>query len=210
MHLWKAGDKSAAICETCQKKVATTFEYRTLELKSPRAAVSDVLVAVCDECGEVAGIPHQSTPKIAAARDRELVKFEARVPRELEDALGLIAAKFHARPDALSAPLFRFYLREVGRDESLARMVTELSHDRLAMAPNLGRISVGVVRPLWDAAWGRARAAGIRNKSELARGLILAAAVDARIHDSPALAIPHHGKSARNRQYALEALAESL
>jgi hypothetical protein len=56
----------------------------------------------------------------------------------------------------------------------------------------------------------RAKAAGIRNKSELARGLILAAAVDARIHDSPALAIPHHGKSARNRQYALEALAESL
>jgi len=116
MHLWKAGDKSAAICEKCQKKVTTTFEYRTLELESPRAAVSDVLVAVCDECGEVAGIPHQSTPKIAAARDRELVKFEARVPRELEDALGLIAAKFHARPDALSAPLFRFYLREVGRD----------------------------------------------------------------------------------------------
>lgn len=210
MHLWKAGDKSAAICERCKRKVKTTFEYRTLELETPRSTVPDVLVALCDECGEVAGIPHQSTPKIAAARDRDMIKFEARVPRELEDALGLIAAKFHARPNDLSSPLFRFYLREVGRDGSLAQAVRVLSHDRLAMAPNRGRISVGVPRLLWDAAWKRAKAAGIRNKSELVRGLILAAAVDAHIHDAPELGASRRGKSAKNRQQVLEALAESL
>jgi hypothetical protein len=210
MHLWKAGDTSSAICARCEKRVSTTFGYRTLSLESPRAEVPDVLVAVCDACGEVAGIPHQSTPKIAAARGRDLVKFEARVPRELEDALGLIASRFRARPEALSNPLLRFYLREVGRDEALARVVGVLAREPLAMAHGRGRISVGVARTLWDAAWGRAKAAGIRNRYDLARGLILAAAVDARIHDAPPAAAFPRDRATRERRYALEALADSL
>jgi hypothetical protein len=211
MYLWKAGDKSAAICAACKKKVTTTFEYRTVELESPRAAVPDVLVAACDECGAVAGIPYQSTPKIAGVRGQAMVSFEARVPRELMDAIGLIAAKFHSRLETLMSPLFRFYLREVGRDSSLARMVNELSHDRLAAPLNCrSRISVAVPSPVWDAAWGGARAAGIRKKSELARGLILAAALDARIHEIPELADRRKGKSTKARQHAFEALAESL
>ena len=68
--------------------------------------------------------------------------------------------------------------------------------------PNLGRIGRVVRRSGCGVGTGEGR--GYPEHSA-ARGIILAAAVDARIHDSPALAIPHHGKSARNRQYAWRA-----
>ena len=74
-------------------------------------------------------------------------------------------------------------------DDRIVRQMSELCHDRLSTAPSRGRISVAAVRPPWDAPRGRAKAAGIRNKSELAPRPILAAVV-ARIHASPGAGDP--------------------
>ena len=65
MHLWREGDRSVGICERCRKRVNTRFERRTFPMERPRVDVPDVLVSVCDECGDIVDVPHQSTPKIA-------------------------------------------------------------------------------------------------------------------------------------------------
>lgn len=53
-HTYVEGDKSSGICETCKKKVSTYFKKHTLQ------NIPDVLVSICQECGNVVGIPAQS------------------------------------------------------------------------------------------------------------------------------------------------------
>lgn len=61
------GSTSAAICETCEKKVKTTAKIRDFQMTNPEVFVKDLLVFVCDECDEVVIIPHSSTLKIKEA-----------------------------------------------------------------------------------------------------------------------------------------------
>jgi hypothetical protein len=205
MHLWREGDRSVGICERCRKRVDTRFERRTFPMERPRVDVPDVLVAVCEECGEIVAIPHQSTPKIAEARARELTKVEVRIPHELQDLLGLVAAKFAVRVEVLCAPLLRFYLREISRDAKMATLARLLAQDRLASGPNRGRISLCLAKPLWDGAWSQAKQAGITEKSEVVRGVIVAAAIDAGV-DTPRAGL----KPSQRRRQALEAIATSV
>ena len=64
MRLYRSGDRSAGICEHCQARVNIRMEYRDYTPSGWGVTVPDVLVAVCERCGEVVGIPHQSTPRI--------------------------------------------------------------------------------------------------------------------------------------------------
>ena len=134
-----------------------------------------------------------------------MTKLEVRVPHELEDLLGLVAAKLATRLEALCAPLLRFYLGEVARDAEMATLARVLANDRMANGRNAGRISLSLAKPLWEGAWARAKQIGFTEKSEVVRGVIVAAAIDAGV-DSPR---PGAKPSARRRQ-ALEAIAASL
>ena len=109
MKLWKEGDRSRAVCERCKRIVETRFERRTVKLERPAVAVPDVLVAVCTSCGETAVIPAQSSPRLQVARRREAIRFEARIPMVLDDALRLIAHQFAARHEAFEGSLIRYY-----------------------------------------------------------------------------------------------------
>ena len=64
MKLYSAGDKSKAICESCQELVETTFLYRDVPFDDGSGEVKDILASVCDRCGEVVAIPAQSLPSI--------------------------------------------------------------------------------------------------------------------------------------------------
>ena len=50
---FQEGSKSKAICPECQEIVNTTFAYNDDKL----------LVGVCDQCGDIVSIPHQSTDR---------------------------------------------------------------------------------------------------------------------------------------------------
>jgi ribosomal protein S27E len=65
--LWRAGDKSEVICPSCRHRTTTTFVARKVPLVGRRTRL---LVALCDECGNVATIPAQSTPRVKAALKR--------------------------------------------------------------------------------------------------------------------------------------------
>jgi len=59
--MYKPGDHSRAICSHCQKIVTTTFQRRDLVLTKTERTLHDILVAVCDECGETVAVPASST-----------------------------------------------------------------------------------------------------------------------------------------------------
>ncbi|AZG13799.1 hypothetical protein [Cupriavidus pauculus] len=62
------GDRSKAICPDCGKVVGTTFVRRDVSVGDSRKRVAEnILVAVCDACGEVVAIPSESTAAICEA-----------------------------------------------------------------------------------------------------------------------------------------------
>ena len=67
MRRYEPGDRSCAICATCGL-VGTTFSIRDVPLDDGSATVRDLLVGVCDTCGEVVSIPPQSVEAIRRAR----------------------------------------------------------------------------------------------------------------------------------------------
>lgn len=69
MNYYMEGDKSRAVCSDCEDLVVTTFIRRDVSFSDGIGTVKGILVAVCDQCNTVVGIPAQSTPAIKAARE---------------------------------------------------------------------------------------------------------------------------------------------
>lgn len=67
MNSYIPGDKSRAVCESCETLVTTTFALRDVPFSDGSGTVPGMLAAVCDLCGSVVAIPAQSTSEIAAA-----------------------------------------------------------------------------------------------------------------------------------------------
>lgn len=95
MKLYRAGDKSKALCETCQAVVDTTFCYRDVPFDTPPGVVKGILVASCNTCGSVVAIPAQSTPAIKGAlgeaRATASRPIEVNLPAPFVETLDLAA-----------------------------------------------------------------------------------------------------------------------
>ena len=87
MKFYQVGDKSQAICSHCEGLVSTTFTRRDVPFSDGQGTAKDILVAVCDVCASVVGVPAQSTPAIKAAREAAEVSIEARLPSSYFDRL---------------------------------------------------------------------------------------------------------------------------
>lgn len=98
MKLYQEGDQSKAICEYCQRVVATTMRYRDVPFSDGSGTVKDVLAGVCDECQSVISIPAQSTPAIAKTKKHADQPVEAQLPALYLDALDL--ACYRLDPEA--------------------------------------------------------------------------------------------------------------
>ncbi len=78
MYDYREGAKSPGPCGYCKKVVPSTLTKVTLSLCEGLEEVENVLVDVCDECGNMISIPAQSLPPIHQAR-RKIIK-SGRVP----------------------------------------------------------------------------------------------------------------------------------
>ncbi len=67
MNDYRDGKKEPGPCGYCNKVVPTTFTNVTLSLCEGLEEVENSLVIVCDECGNMTGIPAQSLPPIQQA-----------------------------------------------------------------------------------------------------------------------------------------------
>ena len=57
---YQEGAKVNSVCAYCEKSVTSTLTKVTLSLCEGLEEVDNVLVDVCDECGNMCSIPHQS------------------------------------------------------------------------------------------------------------------------------------------------------
>ena len=70
MYDYREGAKSPGPCGYCNKVVPSTLTKVTLSLCEGLEEVENVLVDVCDECGNMISIPAQSLPPIQQAHKR--------------------------------------------------------------------------------------------------------------------------------------------
>lgn len=61
MTPYQPGDKSKAICWSCEALVTTTFALRDVPLSDGSGTAQGVLAAVCDRCSNVVAVTAQST-----------------------------------------------------------------------------------------------------------------------------------------------------
>jgi len=185
MKILKEGDTSEAICERCESRVATHYEYRMVHLEESNVDVEDVLVGVCDECDSVVSIPSQSFPKLKEARAEKNKKIEVRVPLELDDIVRLISDHYEVPGAAFRAYLIRYYLHIIGKNEAFARRVKRLSERELAQLKARARVSLRLRSDLREEAWETARSVGIESWADLIKGIVLAGQEDVLENKAP-------------------------
>jgi len=173
MKLYKVGEKSKAVCESCGQLRATTFRERDVPLSSGKGMVPSVLVAVCDHCDQTVSIPQQSVPKIS-----EVVRFtrhplETRVPRHLLDALILMCYDLgFGGSESKQTVLFRFYLQRVSQTKKLSGRLEALSHSEEALGKADARFSIKLNDELYEIFLKLEKETQL-NKAELVRGIIV-------------------------------------
>ena len=171
------GEKGVALSPELGR-VPVVYEYRDLTLDSG-TTVRSVLVGVHEESGEVLVVPAQSTPRIKEAREAAKEKtLEARVPRELEDILALLAEHYSVTPKKFSPAVIRFYLHSAASSPPLARRLDRLSRVRLAHGKRSARIRVRCEAALSEHVARMAAVFAQSNQSDLMRGAIIAAKQD--------------------------------
>ena len=57
---YREGAKSASLCSACEKKVEVTLKNETLSFCEGKDEVENILVYICDICGNICSIPAQS------------------------------------------------------------------------------------------------------------------------------------------------------
>lgn len=177
MRIIQEGERGIALAPGLGR-VPVVYEYRDLRLDSG-IAVKSVLVGVHEESGKVLVIPAQSTPRIKEAREaaKEEV-LEARVPRELEDILALLADHYSVTPKKFSPAVIRFYLHSAASSPPLARRLDKLSRAALANGKRSARIRVRCEAALSEQVTRLAAAFEDASQSDLMRGAIIAAKED--------------------------------
>lgn len=178
MKILREGDRGHALAPE-RGRVDVVYEYRTIELEKSKAVVRNVLVGVDAETGEVLTVPAQSTPRLKAAREatKERV-LSIRMPRELEDALHLVADRHRATARQFVPALIRYYLTQASSDPSVARRLCKSSTNPLATGTCRANLRLRVKPELFR--WmSEFEAAGADvTKSDLVRGAIVAAKED--------------------------------
>jgi len=178
MKILREGDRGAAICDSCERSVTLRYEYRQVHLERTGVDVPDVLAGVCLDCDQVVTVAPQSTPRLKRAREDKSDVLQALLPRQLDDTLGVIADVLDAREDTFTPAMLRFYLSEVARSRRFAGRVERLSRSDLARGGRTVRRSLRLSKALLESAWRGAREAGLETKTDLLKGIIIAAKED--------------------------------
>jgi hypothetical protein len=102
--------------------------------------VPNVLVAVCDACSTVVGIPQQSVPRIYEVTRTLRHSVEARIPRHLSDALVLALFELNAGSNAIGV-LFRYYIDKLAHDKEQQALLRNLASSSEASGKATARFS---------------------------------------------------------------------
>jgi hypothetical protein len=196
MKLYSAGDKSRAICGSCQDIVETTFLYRDVPFDDGSGTVKDILASVCDRCSEVVAIPAQSLPAIRRARERVEVSLEAQVPASDIEVLDAAATRISHRASARHRKLLlSFYVRRMARDPQAGERLRHLFYEAKAAKPKANvkipqkRLSFKVSHDFQEEFAELTRVSGLK-KTQVLRGVVHEIRSDLVAPEHPA-SLPH-------------------
>jgi hypothetical protein len=146
MQIHKGGDKGNALCETCQGKVATTYQRRDVPLSDGSATVPNVLVGVCDTCDSVVTLPHQSVPRVSQVVHKERKGLEARIPAHMKDMLLMVYSELH-QSERFEGYIVRYYLDNWGKHHVPVSRVKRYLRSDLFIGKANCRLTVRAVDP---------------------------------------------------------------
>jgi hypothetical protein len=185
MKIWKDGEKSRALCPSCERKTEVVFQRRDVTLSPPEVKTSDVLVAICVQCEGIALIPHQSTPKLREAIQNPKETLNVRIPGHLEDVLYLLIERVaHGWKNGRS-PVLKYLLHEFGNTPAYAKKVKAHLQDDLAQGAADRDVSVRVPTYILVAVDQMADLVGIDSRSEVLRGILASAKEDVLEEQDP-------------------------
>ena len=134
MKIVKDGDHGRAICSSCKGMQSITYRLRTVPFDDGTGEVKDLLTGVCDSCGEVATIPHQSVPAIKRVREKKRQSLETRVPPHMVDILGVacetVGAGAEFYPQILKYYLYAMVEKKMSPKRLPGYLLTDLANGR--------------------------------------------------------------------------------
>lgn len=178
MRLYAEGEKGKVICAR-DGLCRMTFARRDVPFSDGKGHAKDILVGVCDTCGEVAAIPPQSTPAIKAAREKALRPIEANLPAVYLDALDL--ACYRIDPNATQdfrKRLLLYYVVSTSTNKALVKKVSAnlMKLDKTFRAGERSgarrRLSMKVTEALSDRVQNLMTATKL-NRTELLKSLVI-------------------------------------
>ena len=129
MKLHYPGEKGRAVCQS-DGLSSMTFDYRDVPFSDGSGIVKQILVGVCDICGEVVSIPPQSTPAIKAEREKAVVSIEASLPAVYFDTLDLACYRIDPETTVdFRKRLLLYYIHRAAANKRAARKIARLRAD---------------------------------------------------------------------------------
>ncbi|WP_323666460.1 hypothetical protein [Pectobacterium punjabense] len=171
MKIFKVGDTQSIICNTCQSLETATFQLKDVPFSDNSGVVRQVLVGVCNRCGNVATIPHQSTPMIKKALDVQRKALESRVPAHMIDILNLASCELGGEPDFIPT-LMKYYLHTLAADRIAAQDIPRFLQSDLAKGKSEKRLSLKGRHVATDIDVLKA-ATNISSTTDLLKGIVL-------------------------------------
>jgi len=176
MKLFMPGDKKSTLCHR-DGRVMTTFLYRNVPFRDGQGVAENVLVGVCDVCGDAIIIPAQSTPAIAAARKKIDRPLEVKIPATFVDALdaATVRVSAHPTPDFRKQLLVYYINLYASGEEDTAELtkLAERSSDlfRIASVPNK-RLSMKLNETI-DSRIEDVRTKALLSKTDLVKSIVM-------------------------------------
>ncbi|MEN8216888.1 MAG: hypothetical protein ABFS56_11060 [Pseudomonadota bacterium] len=116
MNILKVGDQEKVACDKCAAFVTVTYKLRDVPFSDGSSIVKQVLVGVCEQCDNVCVLPHQSTPLVKQALEKQRQSVESRVPAQMLDILNLASAKVGCGSDFVQY-LLKYYLHALACED---------------------------------------------------------------------------------------------
>ena len=189
-HVLKPGDTTRGGCESCKAMVFGTYNYGQIKL-TDGTVVENVMRALCDDCGEIIAVAHQSAPAIKAARaQRDLTKARSRttvrVPRPLADFAASQLLDRGANPDRLDLMLKTFVSMALDgptRRTDLVNAICSASDPVLELRPEV-TLHLDLSNSLRALLKELQAQSGLRNLSDFVRRMLVVMDADAQTDES--------------------------
>ncbi|MCK0154929.1 hypothetical protein MWU49_14530 [Alcanivorax sp. S6407] len=171
MKIFKVGDTQKAICSHCQSLQTATYQLRDVPFSDGSGIVKNVLVGVCNQCDQVALLPHQSTPAVRRELDTARKPVESRIPAHMLDILSLASYELGGSTDFIPT-LMKYYIHRLAADQNAAGKITSLLGSDLAKGKADKRLSLKGRKISEEVELLKVRA-HISNTTDLIKGVIL-------------------------------------